>query len=927
MAIKKSELYSSLWEGCDALRGGMDASQYKDYVLTILFIKYISDRYAGGNGVIKIPEGASFQDMVALKGQKDIGDRINKHILRPVFSANRLEGEVELVDFNDDEKLGKGKEKVDLLSRLISIFENPALNFKNNRAEDDDLLGDAYEYLMRHFATESGKSKGQFYTPSEVSRILARIINIEEAASAKFSIYDPTCGSGSLLLKVADEAPISHLSIYGQEKDNSVKSLAVMNMWMHGYEEVLINKGNTIARPGFTENGKLKRFDRAVANPPFSIKNWSQGIKPEDDQYDRFINYGIPPEKNGDYAFLLHMLASIKNDGKAAIILPHGVLFRGNAEAVIRQNLIERHLIKGIIGLPANLFYGTGIPACIIVLDKAHTAERKGIFMLDASKGYKKDGNKNRLRERDIHRIVDIFTVQKEVPGYARLATWEEIAANEYNLNIPRYIDSQEAEDLQDLHAHLHGGIPDADLDALAAWWEQFPGLRSRLLRPLRPGYSALVPESTALREQIAQDPDFKAWQQGNTQHYHAWKAAHQTTLRSIDAEGKPKVLINTLAEDLLDRFRGKPLLDPYALYQHLMDYWNETMRDDAYLIAEDGWVAKPERNIVESKQGHKKDKGWKCDLVPKDLVIGRYFREQQRHIEKLKQQKEATDAQLNGLYEEHSGEEALFDDPEISRVSAGLLRDKTAEYYEEAFLSYFPEDMARLEELEEETEALREEYDRLEYSGSWTAFGSKVHDDKGNLDFKLLGKKEKELNKWIEEAALEPEGKDRDHPLVERRKLILSARMTLNKYLLKRGECTRLRKSLTKKVDKLLAQGKTGEALDDLHVLAEMSKHFKMSRGLASDIRTLEQELDDDLLEEYPRLDAEQVRQLVIQDKWTPALDQRIGAELEQPARALSQRLQELHQRYAETLSHLQKITSQQEAAVLQHLKTLGIA
>ncbi|MFT7031453.1 MAG: type I restriction enzyme M protein, partial [Marinoscillum sp.] len=379
MALKKSDLYSSLWASCDELRGGMDASQYKDYVLTMLFVKYVSDKYGNqSNSLIEVPKGATFEDMVALKGQPDIGDRINKEILRPLFAANGLDGAMELVDFNDDEKMGSGKEKVDRLSNLVAIFENPSLNFKNNRAEDDDVLGDAYEYLMRHFATESGKSKGQFYTPAEVSRILSKVIDVDKADRPSFTVYDPTCGSGSLLLKVAEESKHG-LSIYGQEKDIATKGLAIMNMWLHGYPEAAIAGKNTMADPQFKEkDGSLKRFDYVVANPPFSTKNWSNGIVAMEDEYNRFVGFGEPPAKNGDYAFLLHIIASLKSTGKAAVILPHGVLFRGNAEASIRENILKRKLIKGIIGLPANLFYGTGIPACIIVLDKENAEEREG---------------------------------------------------------------------------------------------------------------------------------------------------------------------------------------------------------------------------------------------------------------------------------------------------------------------------------------------------------------------------------------------------------------------------------------------------------------------------------------------------------------------------------------------------------------------
>ena len=509
MAIKKSELYSSLWKSCDELRGGMDASQYKDYVLTMLFVKYVSDKYAGNpNSLIEIPPGASFDDMVKLKNKPDIGDRINKEILRPLFAANGLDGSMEIADFNDEEKLGKGKDLVDTVSKLVAIFENPALNFKNNRAEDDDILGDAYEFLMRHFATESGKSKGQFYTPSEVSRILAKVIDVHKADKPSFTAYDPTCGSGSLLLKVAEEAE-NGLTLYGQEKDNATKGLAIMNMWLHGYPEASISGQNTISQPQWKEEGKLKRFDFVVANPPFSVKNWTNGINPNEDEFNRFRGYGIPPEKNGDYAFLLHILASMKSSGKGAVILPHGVLFRGNAEAEIRKNIIERKWIKGIIGLPANLFYGTGIPACIIVLDKENTETRKGIFMMDASKGFIKDGNKNRLREQDLHKIVDVFNAQREVPKFARFVAFEEIEKNEFNLNIPRYIDTQEEEDIQDLQAHLLGGIPNRDVESLQNYWTVYANLKTDLFEPLRDGYSQLKVPTSDIKETIFAHPEF----------------------------------------------------------------------------------------------------------------------------------------------------------------------------------------------------------------------------------------------------------------------------------------------------------------------------------------------------------------------------------------------------------------------------------
>ena len=433
MAIRKSELYSSLWASCDALRGGMDASQYKDYVLVLLFHKYISDKYAGQPyAPLVIPEGSGFADMVALKGKAEIGDRINKEIIAPLVAANQQLSQSDFPDFNDQAKLGSGKELVDRLTDLIAIFETPALNFSRNRADDDDILGDAYEYLMRHFAVESGKSKGQFLTPSEVSRVKAQVLQIDsEAVSANTTVCDPFCGSGSLLLKVAAQAG-RPVTLYGQEKDAATSGLARMNMILHGNATAIIWQGNTLADPKLIEQepsqrsgpfasgppAKLKQFDYVVANPPFSDKRWSTGIDAAKDPYSRFEGFGIPPAKQGDYAYLLHIVRTLKSTGRGSCILPHGVLFRGNAEAEIRKNLIQRGLIKGIIGLPANLFYGTGIPACILVIDKRDSGSREGIFMVDASKGFIKDGPKNRLRERDIHKIVDVFTRQLEVTGY-----------------------------------------------------------------------------------------------------------------------------------------------------------------------------------------------------------------------------------------------------------------------------------------------------------------------------------------------------------------------------------------------------------------------------------------------------------------------------------------------------------------------------
>ncbi len=665
MAIKKSELYSSLWASCDALRGGMDASQYKDYVLVLLFIKYVSDKYANDpDALIVVPEGGSFKDIAALKGQKDIGEKIDT-VIGALAKANDLENVIDLVSFNDEEKLGKGKEMVDRLTELVSIFQQDGLDFSKNRAAGDDILGDAYEYLMRNFATESGKSKGQFYTPAEVSRIMAKILGVSNA-TPKTSMYDPTSGSGSLLLKLLDEAD-GKGTLYGQEKDVATAGLARMNMILHNAPTADIRKGqSTLSNPLFLdENGNLRTFDFVVANPPFSLANWTQGFNPREDEHNRFTHFGIPPEKNGDFAFLLHIVASLKSTGKAAVILPHGVLFRGGAEATIRKALITRGYIKGIIGLAANLFYGTGIPACIIVIDKEEASTRKGIFMIDASKGFIKDGNKNRLRDQDIHKIVDAFTRQLEVDKYSRFIPTEEIAdpKNDYNLNIPRYIDTQEPEDLQDIAAHLLGGIPDADINALQPYWQVYPNLRNELFATAdRPGYSNLLVEKENIKATIFNHPEFLAYRGHMDGIFNHWRTQTARYLKSLEAGLHPVQLIRMISENLLKQYEGAALLDKYDVYQHLMNYWTETMQDDAYMIASDGWKAEVYRVVIENKKtGTKRDKGWACDLVPAWLVVNEYLATEKAALDALEAQRESLMAELAELEEEHSGEEGFF--------------------------------------------------------------------------------------------------------------------------------------------------------------------------------------------------------------------------------------------------------------------------
>lgn len=685
MAIKKSELYSTLWKSCDELRGGMDASQYKDYVLVILFVKYISDKSKNDpDYILDIPPGCFFDNFIELKGKSNIGEEINKK-LAAIAGKNGLDGVINVADFCDEHKLGKGKDLVETLSNLIGLFQFSGLDFGKNRASDDDLMGDAYEYLMKNFATESGKSKGQFYTPAEVSRVIAKVLGLDRASLITTTIYDPTCGSGSLLLKAMAETP-KGATLYGQEKDIATAGLAKMNMILHGVADADIKQGDTINNPqhkSASERNTLQTFDFVVANPPFSTKSWLKSAK-EEDEYGRWNStIGVPPEKNGDYAFLLHIIRSMNRKGHGACILPHGVLFRGNAEAQIRKHLLtEKRCIKGIIGLPPNLFFGTGIPACIIILDKENAATRKGIFMIDAKNGYIKDGAKNRLREQDIRLIVDTWNAQKDVPHYARFVPLEEIEKNGYNLNIPRYIEAADTEVLQDIEAHLRGGLPGHDINQLQAYWEVCPSLRSALFSPLkaRPGYFSLNCPPHAIDEIIQEDADFckqAAWFKNSL---YLWYSEHKEFLYNLSVGINPKSLIGKLSDSLLQIFqRDKSLVDAYDVYDQLLNYWAETMQDDCYLIAGDGWKVELYTPQPAAKKG-KSEKEKKavapedvvCDLLPVDIVVDAYFPELKQLL--LSEEEKLADAEnkLAELLEEHGTDGYLDED----NFSDGKLSD-----------------------------------------------------------------------------------------------------------------------------------------------------------------------------------------------------------------------------------------------------------
>ena len=661
MAIKKSELYSTLAKCTNKLRSncGIDAELFKNYVLIILFLKYISDREASGElELIEIPDGCRFKDIVALKDTINIGDGINKIIGR-IKDANA--GVLDFINIHDhdfcDKRLGAPKEASNVISGLVAAFQADGLDFTHNRAADDDLIGDAYEYLMRNFASQSGKDKGQFFTPTEVSRLMASLLGIHNDERGNVSVYDPTCGSGSLLLRIRSSARKGmQVSLQGQELVHSNVELCNLNMIIHGYEEADIRQGDTLNTPKHIHDGnRLDQFDYIVSNPPFSLHNWMSSAMP-DDEYGRWNReIGVPPQQYGDFAFLMHVVRSLKHNGRAAIILPNGVLTRGGDEEKLRRWLIDQHLISGIVALPPNTFYGTGIAGNIIVVDK--NCAHDGIFFIDASRGfYKDEDSKNRLREQDLRHIADIWERREDEPHFARLVPYDKI--EDYNLNIPRYVSAPDKSVDHDIEAHLHGGIPEKDIDRLGHIWEICPDLKSKLFTEIRPGFYNLNYDDSKVSEVIESSDDYRRQYDVFKSAVEDWEQAVKPLMLAVDFDCHPKEEIELWSGMLLDKLAGIPsLIEKYDAYDRLMDYWTTTMQDDLFMVSRDGWG----KNVlsVPAKKNYK----WtdlQSDLLPVNIVVDKFLSAERDEYFSIEETIERLNDELKETTENEDGEEVL---------------------------------------------------------------------------------------------------------------------------------------------------------------------------------------------------------------------------------------------------------------------------
>lgn len=891
--MKKSELYSMLWEACNKLRGGVEPSRYKDYVLVLLFFKYVSDRYKGQPfAEFTISKGASFEDLIEAKGKSDVGERVDK-IIQKFLEDNRLQGSLPDVSFNNPEELGSGKELVDKVSGLIAVFQNPAIDFKNNRASGDDIIGDAYEYFMMKFAQESGKSKGQFYTPSEVSRIIARLIgigDIKQMPTKKWTLYDPAAGSGSLLIRAADEAPVdengdSIVTIFGQEKYPDTAGLAKMNFILHNKGTGEIKSGNTLSTPQYLDEfNELKKFDFIVMNPPFSDKSWTDGIKPSEDKYKRFDGYSIPPEKNGDYAWFLHVLKSLDSNGKAGIVMPHGVLFRGNAEETIRIEVLKKKYIKGIVSLPQNLFYGTGIPACIIIIDKEDAETREGIFLIDASRGFKKDGSKNRLREQDIEKIVQTFINREEIPGYSCFVKYSEVLEkNGGNLNIPRYIQKIDDTLPQNIAAHLKGGIPGTDVDSLKKLWSIAPALKQEIFTCIDEVHNiyTLALASGEIEGVISQDESILAEKQHETKViFEQWKAEVKDILLGIDADTNPKELIRMIAAMLRVSYEQARLLDNYDVYDCLLNYWNAKLQDDVYAIKAGGYAVAREIDYEYAKKKQKDESGETVEvddtskvksfegaLIPKEIMEEVFFAEELAELTTLMEQSAALEAELDEMREEESGDEGLLKE---------ALNEK-GDSIPKANLN------KRIKELDaKKTSAVMDAMTQL----------VALFDENKTVEMEALIREVPELGEFD----------------------IRNKNGTFGKAKLKAALKVAAETAVVPEI-----------YADEYAALTLYSQKYAEMDTVDKAYKAARKALDEKLVTKYAVLTDDEIKHLLFDMKWMAKLAADVCDEIEQVLNTLSSKVLLIAKRYEHTLGEIEDRTAKSRAAVVSALERMG--
>lgn len=736
LKIKNSEVYEMitseeikrrLWDGANELRGSMDASRYKDYMLGLMFYKFLSDKtidiFKTTSGMKQNTEEEvvqAYHENYKQYGEqlvKMISDVLGYYVLpehlyqtwisdirsgefevqKVTDSLNHFERTIAVTGDSDDFKglfssstldltdtaLGSNlNERSKNIKELVLLFAD--LNMV--ALQKGDVLGDAYEYLIGQFAMESGKKAGEFYTPSQVSEVMAQIVAKTKSIR---SIYDPTVGSGSLLLTVSkylSEDEKKSLAYYGQEKNTATYNLTRMNLLLHGVrpEKMTINNGDTLAAdwpedPQRPNEGV--QFDAVVMNPPYSVKNWNRSnLKVSDPRFE--IAGVLPPDSKGDYAFLLHGLFHLGQQGTMAIVLPHGVLFRGGTEGEIRKRLLDKNYIDTIIGLPDKLFTNTGIPVTVLILKKDRPMGDP-VLMIDASKTFVKEGKQNVLQEKDIARIVDTYTVRSEEAGYSHLTTRDEIIKNEYNLNIPRYIESIAEEIPQDVDAHLYGGIPYTNIAELKVLQESVPTIIAKAFKEVRSGYVELTESLDELTKKVLNDDHVVQKSKAVEQQLEAYMGKYWELLKTVNDVNAITELRDGMLADIKGLLLGFNHIDEYDGYQIIAEIWKEKLTEDAEIIAlTDFYTAGRTRVPLMVTKGSGKTKreeqdGWIGSIVSNELIMKHLFAEDVAAIEEKEARLSEVEAELTELIEAAKVEES---DEEVALSEA--LNDK-----EDAFL------------------------------------------------------------------------------------------------------------------------------------------------------------------------------------------------------------------------------------------------
>ena len=870
MALKKSEIYSTLTKCANKLRSnsGIGAEQFKNYVLILLFLKYVSDKLKSGErSTLVIPAGCTFDDVVALKGKRNIGERINE-IIAAISEKNELEDVIRRTDHDFcDDKLGNVEESSKLISELVSAFQSDGLDFSKNRAADDDLIGDAYEYLMRNFASQSGKDKGQFYTPTEISRLMALLIGIDQDERTQISAYDPTCGSGSLLLRVR-AAATGNVSLDGQDIDPANIELSYLNMVIHGYDRADIRRGDTLNNPQHVHNGSLMTYDYVVSNPKFSLHNWMSTAK-ENDIYGRWNQkIGVPPQQYGDFAFLLHCVKSLNSKGACAIILPNGVLTRGGDEERLRRWLIEdQRIMKGIIAFPANTFFGTTIAANVLILDKKRSQD--GVFFIDASGcGYKDEDSKIRLLEKDIKRIIDVWRKREDVPHFARLVTYDveqregepkamhEIERNNYSLNLSLYVTPEDKDVHHDIEAHLHGGIPEADIDRMQSYWDICPTLRQTLFDVLRPGYYKLRVAKDKVAETIGSETSVAVQHGRFSDRLDEWCGECGCEMKKIAKGNKPKEVIAEWGQSILDAFADcQSLVNAYDVYDQLLGYYNNSMQDDLYMISNGGWL--PELVIPSTKKSYK----WfelHSDLLPVDIVVSHFHADIKEQLDQKTAELEEVQQQMANLVEENEEhfDESLF----FGKLTAANFKKKLAQ---------------------------------------------------------CMARRLTDTEKAVLQSVLPMFADNKKTSKVAR-----ESKLKQYMYLFEDG--AKLTKSTVANLLKASDEWEYSTS-EQLELWTEYLCLMEQEKVLKDEIKNQEAALKAAILATYKEMDEKTARNLIVEDKWLVAIKESVSQEMQTAIHCLVSNTHTLAERYEFTLQQLTDAYEKKTASVMSHLKKMG--